>query len=95
MTEDFARRLRKKRPGSHDDDTGGVASTVVREVTRPAEPEASSGREIGPSDASERTAEKAENAVNAGRRVRKQRVLTNVSSLGEIHLVDSGGQLAS
>ena len=76
MTEDFARRLRKERPGSHDDDAGGVASTVAREVTRPAEPEASSGREIGPSDVSERIAEKAENAVNAGRRVRKQRVLT-------------------
>ena len=90
LTEDFARRLRKKRPGSHDDDAGGVASTVAREVTRPAEPKASSGREIGPSDVSERTAEKAENAVNAGRRVRKQQVLTNVSSLGEIHLVDSG-----
>ena len=50
----------------------------------------SSGREIGPSDVSEHTAEKAENPVNAGMRVRKQRVLTDVSSLGEIHLVDSG-----
>ena len=90
MTDDFARRLRKERPGSHDDDAGGVASTDARKVTRPAEPEASSGREIGPSDVSERTAEKAENAVNAGRRVRKQRVLTNVASLGEIHLVESG-----
>ena len=39
---------------------------------------------------SEHTAEKAEDAVNAGRRMRKRRVLTNVSSLGEIHLVDSG-----
>ena len=78
----LARRLRKKRPGSHDDNAGGVASTVVGEVTRPAEPEASSSREIGPSDASEHTAEKAEDAVNAGRRVRKQRVLTYVSSLG-------------
>ena len=39
---------------------------------------------------SEHIAEKAENAVNAGRRVRKQRVLTNVSFLGEMHLVDSG-----
>ena len=58
MTEDFARRLRKKRPGSHDDDVGGVASTVPREVMCQAEPEASSGREIGPSDVSERTAEK-------------------------------------
>ena len=46
MTEDFARRLHKKRPGSHDDDAGGVASTVVGEVTRPAEPEASSGRDV-------------------------------------------------
>ena len=34
MTEDFARRLRKKRP---DDDAGCVASMVVGEVTRPAE----------------------------------------------------------
>ena len=43
----------------------------------------------GPSDVSERIAERAEDAVNAGRRVPKQRMLTNVSSLGEIHLVDS------
>ena len=53
-TEDFARRLPKQRTGSHDDDASGVASTVAGEV-RPAEPEASSGREIGPSDVSEHT----------------------------------------
>ena len=88
MTEDIARRLRKKRPGSHDDDAG-VASTVARKVMRPAEPEASSGRETGSSDVLARIAERVEDAVNAGRRVRKQRVLTNVSSLGEIHLVES------
>ena len=84
MTQDLARRLRKKRPGSHDDDAGGVVFTVTREVTRPAEPEASSGRETGPSIVSEGRAEREEDAVNAGRRVRKQRVLTNVSSLVEI-----------
>ena len=38
---------------------------------------------------SESIAERAKDAVNAGRRVRKQRMLTNVSPIGEIHLVDS------
>ena len=57
---------------------------VAREVTRPAEPEASSCRETDPSDVSEYTAERAEDAVHARRSVRKQRVLTNVSSLGEL-----------
>ena len=33
FTEDFARRLREKKPGSHDDDAGSVASTVAREVS--------------------------------------------------------------
>ena len=41
--EDLARRLRKKRPGSHDDVAGGISSTIAG---RPAEPEVSSGREI-------------------------------------------------
>ena len=56
MTEDFARRLRMMRPGSNDGDAGGVASTVAREVTRPAKPEVSSGREIDPSNVSEHIA---------------------------------------
>ena len=39
MTEDFARRLRKKRPGSHDEDAAGIATTVAREITYLAKPE--------------------------------------------------------
>ena len=46
--------------------------------------------DTGPRDVSEHAAEKVVDAVNAGRRVRKQEVLTTVSSLGDIHLVDSG-----
>ena len=53
MTEDFARRLSKKRTGGHDDDAGGVASTVARNITCPTKPEASSGSEISPSGVSE------------------------------------------
>ena len=82
MTEDLPRRLRQ-RPGSHDDDAGGVASTVAREV----------GIYIWQRDWLQRCvvsiAERAEDAVNTGRRVRKQRVLTKVSFLGEMHQVDS------
>ena len=47
----------------------GVASTVAREIRRLAEPEASSGREISSSDVPE-PVERAEDAVNAGGRVR-------------------------
>ena len=36
MTEDFAQRLCKKSPAGHDNDAGGVASTVTREITHPA-----------------------------------------------------------
>ena len=70
LTEDLARRLlRKKRPAGHDNDAGGVALTVAREITPPAELEASSGSEISPSNVLEK-AERAENdAVNAGRHV--------------------------
>ena len=46
ILEDISRRLHKKRPGNNDDIAGGVASTVARKITHPAEPEALSGIEI-------------------------------------------------
>ena len=52
MTEDFARRLRKKRPGSHDEDAAGIATKVARESTHSAKPEFYRA-EISPSDMSE------------------------------------------
>ena len=79
MTED----LRKKMPDCHDNDAGGVTYTVGRKVTRPGKPEASSGSEISPSNVSEQ-AERAEDVVNAGKRVKMERTLVNVSYLGEI-----------
>ena len=53
---------------------------VTREIKYPE------GRELSSSDVSEQ-AERVEDAVNAGRRVRKKRIFTNVSYLGEIYLV--------
>ena len=81
MTEEFLRRLRMK-PVSHHGDTGGGESTVGQGVTQP-EPEAPSEKGRSPS------AEPA--SVSAGdgtKRVRTPRVLTNVSTLGEIHLME-------
>ena len=63
-----------------------MASTVAGEITRPAKPEASQGSEMSPSGVSEQE-EREVDAVNAGRHVRKMRILTNVLSLGEIYLV--------
>ena len=68
-------------PGGNDDDADGVASTVAREIMRPAMPDASSGREISPSGVSEQ-AERAEDAVNAGRRVRKKKLTPMCHILG-------------
>ena len=83
MTEEFLQRLRKK-PGNHDDGTGGDAMTAGMGVTpqRP-EPEVSSEKGMSPSAESAR-----ESAGNGTKRIQTPRVLTNVSTLGEIHSVD-------
>ena len=84
MTEEFSQQLRKK-SGSHDDDASGVGSKVDRGVTPSTEPEppsveGKSTRVLLESDA-------------VSKRVRTPRVVTNVSTLGEMHLVDSGVEL--
>ena len=83
MTEEFLRRLRKQHV-RHDGDTGSGESTVGQGVTSlQPEPEAPSGKGRSPS------AEPA--SVSAGdgtKRVRTPRVLSNVSTLGEIHLME-------
>ena len=78
MTEEFSRQLRYK-SGSHDDDASGVGSKVDRGVTPSAEPETSPVEEKSTSDVLE--------SGGVSKRVRTPRVLTNVSTLGEMHLV--------
>ena len=83
MTEEFLQRLRKK-PSDHDGGTGGYVLTAGMGVTpqRP-EPEVSSEKEMSPS------AESARGSAGDGtKRIRTQRVLINVATLGEIHSVD-------
>ena len=78
MTEEFLRRLRKK-PVSHDGDTGGGESTVGQGVT-PLQPEPEA-----PSPSAEPASV---SAGNGTKRARTPRVLTNVSTLGEVYLME-------
>ena len=88
MTEEFSRRLRVK-PVSHDGDEGGGVSTVGKEVT-PLEPEPDTSSRKGMPSCAESASV---SASGTSKRVRTQRVLTNVSALGEIHSVDVDGAL--
>ena len=85
MTEEFSRRLRLK-PASHDGDEGGGV-TVGKEVT-PLEPEPDTSSRKGVPSCTESASV---SASGTSKRVRTQRVLTNVSALGEIHSVDVDG----
>ena len=77
MPEAFSRELQNK-SASRDDDSSGVISKMARVLTQPnTVPKSPSGQRGTPS-----AARKWE------QRVRRQRVLPNVSSLGEIYLVD-------
>ena len=83
MTEEFLQRLQKK-PCDHYGGTGGDALTagMVVMLQRP-EPEVSSEKGMSPSAESTRRS-----PGDGTKRVRTQRVLTNVATLGEIHSVD-------
>ena len=76
MTEEFSRPLQLQ-PVSHDGDEGGGVSTVGKEVTPPGpEPDTSSRK--GMSSCAESASV---SASGTSKRVRTQRVLTNVSAL--------------
>ena len=89
MTEEFSRRLRLK-PVSHEGDVGGGVSTVGKEVT-PLEPEPDTSSRKGMASCAESASV---SASGTSKRMRTQRVLTNVSALGEIHSVDVDGALS-
>ena len=74
MTEAFHRELRNQTASCDDYSSGG--ETMVARV--PTEPESSSGKRATPSAELE----------SGSKRVRRQRVPTNVSSLGKIYMVD-------
>ena len=76
MTEEFSRRLRLKLV-SHDGDEGGGVSTVGKEVT-PLEPEPDTSSRKGMSSCAESASV---SASGTSKRVRTQRVLSNVSAL--------------
>ena len=82
-TEEFLQRLQKK-PSDYDGGTGDDALTAgIGVKPQRLESEASSAKGMSPSAESARGS-----AGNGTRRVRTPRVLTNVSTLGEIHSVD-------
>ena len=74
----FSWELRNK-SASRDDDSSGGKSKVARVLTQPTKPELLFGKRATP-----------RSELSSGRKlVRRQRVLTNVCSLGEIQLVDT------
>ena len=76
MTEAFSLELRNK-SASRDDASSGGESKVARVLIKPTKPESPSGKRATPSA----------ELVSGSKRVRRQRVLTNVSFLGEIYQV--------
>ena len=83
MTEDFSRRLHKK-SGPEESQARGQDSTVPS-ASHPQQPE--------PDSRERPSSEVPENRLlgDPGKRVRKKRELTNVSTMGEINLVDVTG----
>jgi hypothetical protein len=85
MTEELAQRLHKKSDPHDGEISVDDSQRAVKGVTHPrAEPESSSGQSMSTSD----VPESRQSMSTSGRRERTQRSLTNISTLGEAHLVD-------